>query len=443
MKEDVLIVDDSSEMLEVLARQLESNHFNAFKATNVLDAVDLLKLKIPSLLITDIQMPGVHGGQLIEYCHKEFPELPILVITGYPSSEIAKKLYDSGIPSLTKPFTQEELLRKVEEVLNTEENHTKPLPTPPHLKFKGFIGQAESLNKTFHLINRTKDNQVTVLISGESGTGKELVARAIHYSGKYNKGPFIAVNCGAIPEHLLESELFGFVKGAFTGAHESRDGFFMAANKGTLFLDEIGNSGKQVQQSLLRAIQEKEIIPVGGRTPKKVDLRIIAATNLNLNDQVKKDQFREDLYYRLNVVNINLPPLRERVSDIPVLVNYFLTKYCKEFGKEGMKITPEALDSLRFHSWPGNVRELENVIQQAIIMADEEIQPNHLPKQVQPSHQGIFPDFDLDLISLKEAELKHIKKVLAHFNGNKTKAAKLLGITRKTLGQKLKNYPGN
>ena len=236
MKKDVLIVDDSKDMLEVLGRQLNSRGFNTFQATNVLDAVDLLKLKIPQLLITDIQMPGVHGGKLVQYAQNKFPQLPILVITGYPSIDAAVEvLRDGKVDYLTKPFTQSELYDAIGKIFKKDQLEEKSTYTLKEKSVKGMVGSAKSLESTIHLIQKTKDNKVTVLITGESGTGKELVARAIHYEGKFKDKPFIAVNCGAIPEHLLESELFGYEKGAFTGATVSRDGFFLAADGGTIF----------------------------------------------------------------------------------------------------------------------------------------------------------------------------------------------------------------
>ena len=438
MKEDILIVDDSKDMLEVLSRQLSSNGFNTFQATNVVDAVDLLKLSIPKLLITDIQMPGVDGGKLVKYAQKNFPELPILVITGYPSIDAAVEvLKDGTVDYLTKPFTKAELADTVNKLLKKNDFETKEQSSTSSLQISGMVGSAKSLENTYHLINRTKNNKVTVLITGESGTGKELVARAIHYDGQFKDKPFVAVNCGAIPENLLEAELFGYEKGAFTGATVTRDGFFSTANHGTIFLDEIGNAPNNVQQSLLRAIQEKEIVPVGGRTPKKIDIRIIAATNSNLFEMVENGSFREDLFYRLNVVNIKVPPLRSRKTDIKALSSYFISKHSKELGKENVKINKEALLLLTNYHWPGNIRELENTIHQSLVVCENIITPQHLPENIgfkkNTSYQTSIPS----LKTLKEVELDHIRFVLEHCKNNKTKAAEILGITRKTLAQKL------
>ncbi|MDX5340468.1 MAG: sigma-54 dependent transcriptional regulator, partial [Cyclobacteriaceae bacterium] len=277
MKEHILIVDDSHDMLEVLRRQLNDLGYRTYQASNVMDAVDILKGSTPDLLITDLQMPGVNGIQLVKYASEHFPDLPVLVITGYPSVEGAIDAVQSGaIDYLVKPFTKDELNRAINKsmmnfraALKAELTEKGYKNTKVQLNYHGIISQSEALEKTKEVIERIKNNKVTVLINGESGTGKELVARAIHYSGRYAKAPFVPVNCGAIPENLLESELFGFVKGAFTGADSTRAGFFQAADGGTIFLDEIGNASPLVQQRLLRVLQEKEVSMIGSHKPQK------------------------------------------------------------------------------------------------------------------------------------------------------------------------------
>src|SRR5690606_19273976 len=277
--------------------------------------------------------------------------------------------------------------------------------------------------------------KATIFITGESGTGKELVARSIHFQGKFSKAPFIAVNCGGIPDNLLEAELFGYVKGAFTGADTNRDGFFQAANGGTIFLDEIANASLSVQARLLRVLQEKEVVRVGSQKPEKIDVRIIAATNANLMDMTKKQIFREDLYYRLTVVEINVPALRSRKEDIPLLVEKFLFKYGVEYKDRFVKINPEALSILKRYHWPGNIRELENVIQRAVIMSDKIIDSSHLPEHL----KYVINSPEEGFVPLREKEKQYINKVLLYTNNNKSKAAQILQIDRKTLREKLKN----
>lgn len=444
MKEHILIVDDSHDMLEVLRRQLGDLGYHTYQASNVVDAVDILKGSTPDLLITDLQMPGVNGMQLVKYASEHFPALPVLVITGYPSVEGAVDAVQSGaIDYLVKPFTKSELEKAVNDSLvEYRATHQaeamvkeKSNRESPH-SFHGIIGQSAPLEETIEIIERIKDNKVTVLVRGESGTGKELVARAIHYSGSFAKAPFIPVNCGAIPENLLESELFGFVKGAFTGADTTRAGFFQAADGGTIFLDEIGNASHSVQQRLLRVIQEKEVNMIGSHKAQKIDVRIIAATNSDLYEMVQKGSFREDLYYRLNVVNIEIPPLRDRKDDIPLLASFFLRKFANELQRPLLKITPKAMEILKRYNWPGNIRELQNCIQSALIMADVEIDAAQLPiymKMATPQSDTSGDQYK----SLAEVEKEHIEKVLLASGNNKSKAAKILGITRKTLRQKL------
>ena len=442
-KEHILIVDDSHDMLEVLRRQLGELGYNTYQASNVVDAVDILKGSTPDMLITDLQMPGVDGMQLVKFASERFPDLPKLVITGYPSVENAIDAVKAGvIDYLVKPFTKRELENAVNKSFTARRIDLKTEKISVQKEkssvfYHGIIGQSDALERTKEVIERINNNKVTVLISGESGTGKELVARAIHYSGYLAKAPFIPVNCGAIPENLLESELFGFKKGAFTGADSDRQGFFQAADGGTIFLDEIGNASPTVQQRLLRVLQEKEITMIGANMPQKVNVRVIAATNSNLLDMVHKGKFREDLYYRLNVVNLEIPPLRDRKDDIPILANYFLKKFGREFQKNVNVITSNAISILTSYHWPGNIRELENTIQRALIMADEKIDASHLPKYL----NILVPDEnkkDSNLKTLREVEKSYIKQVLASVDDNKTKAASILGITRKTLREKVK-----
>ncbi|MFO8146864.1 MAG: sigma-54-dependent transcriptional regulator [Bacteroidota bacterium] len=440
-KENILIVDDNYDMLEVLQRNLKAQNFHTYKASSVTEALEILKFSEIDLLITDLQMPGINGMELVKYVEEHFPAIPKLVITGFPSVDGAIDAVKSGaLDYLVKPFTNEELKKAVEKSFQNRKlpqaaKHEKPSANgSENIVYAGIVGQSKETERLIDIIERVRNNRATILIQGESGTGKELVARAIHYKGSFAGNPFIAVNCGAIPENLLEAELFGYVKGAFTGANDTRDGFFQAASGGTIFLDEIGTAPLKVQTSLLRVLQEKEVRRIGAQSTQKLNLRIIAATNSNLMDLVQKGTFREDLYYRLNVVNIEILPLRDRKKDIVPIAENLLKKYSIEYLKPNIKISEKAMEILVRHSWPGNVRELENIIQRTIIMSGDTIKVDDLPKYLK------YPEPKDDNTSrpLKEIEKAYILKVLAAVDNNKTKAAEILQIDRKTLRQKLK-----
>lgn len=437
-KENILLVDDDIDILELLQRHLQSMDYHTYKAVSVKEALYILKDTFIDLLITDIQMPGVDGLQLLKFADEHYPGVPKLVITGYPSIDGALKVIKSGATDyLTKPFTKEELKLAIQKAFahGAESQISQRKSTSSKVGTYGdMIGETEAFHSVVDIIERVKNNRATVFIKGESGTGKELVARAIHYSGKYARAPFVAVNCGAIPENLQEAELFGYLKGAFTGANENRNGFFQAAEGGTLFLDEIGSASLAVQTKLLRALQEKEFTRVGSRKVEKVDIRIVAATNADLLEDIKNKKFREDLYYRLTVVEINVPPLRDRKSDIPLLVQKFLRKYGVEYKDRLLQISPDALRILQDYNWPGNIRELENSIQRAVIMSDGIVAVKDLPE-----HLKFKIDFpDTGFLPLREMEKEYVKRVLCHTQGNKTKAAEILQIDRKTLRDKLK-----
>ncbi|MDX1784451.1 MAG: sigma-54 dependent transcriptional regulator, partial [Aequorivita vladivostokensis] len=336
-------------ILELLQRHLHSMNYHTYKAVSVKEAVAILRDTEIDLLITDLKMPEVDGFELIQFASEHYPNMPKLVVTGYPSVQDALSAIKSGaVDYLVKPFTKEELKQSVLKSLSTATKRKISSATSRQgtqsesKKYNEIVGESEGIKNVTQIIDRVKDNKATIFISGESGTGKELVARSIHYNGKFSRAPFIAVNCGGIPENLLESELFGYVKGAFTGANENRDGFFQAADGGTIFLDEIGNASLAVQSRLLRVLQEKEVMKVGDRKTEKIDVRVIAATNSNLKEMIAKETFREDLFYRLTVVEINVPPLRDRKEDIPLLADKFLFKYGNEYKDRYVTIDPEA-----------------------------------------------------------------------------------------------------
>jgi len=436
-KENILIVDDDLNILELLQRHLQSWNYLVYKAVSVKEAVAILRDSKIDLLITDLKMPEIDGFELIKFVSENYPKLPKLVVTGYPSVQDSLTAIKSGVVAyLTKPFTKSELQSAVKNSFSSSEEIKNQNQNPSEEKnnvYGEIIGASEKIHEVIEIIKRVKDNKATIFVKGESGTGKELVARAIHYQGKFSRSPFIAVNCGGIPENLLEAELFGYTKGAFTGADRDRDGFFQAANGGTIFLDEIGNASKGVQSRLLRVLQEKEVIKVGAQKPEKIDLRIITATNSDLKKMIKHDSFREDLYYRLTVVEIHVAPLRERTDDIPLLVEKFLIKYGLEYKDRYVKISTEASAILQRYQWPGNIRELENVIQRAVIMCEKIVGIEHLPDSLKFNIN--FPEETL--LPLIEMERKYIRKVLNATNNNKTKAAEILGIDRKTIRQKL------
>ena len=437
-KERILIVDDSANTLEVLKRNLTAADYQVFTAPGVSGAIEILEQTPLDLVITDLKMPNISGMDLVRHIRENFRDTEVMMITGYPSIEGAVEAVKTGAEEfLAKPFTDTELFSAVHRVLDKAMVRRSGLAKSEKKvpKHKGLIGSSEGMRKVFIAIGKASSASAIVLITGESGTGKELAARAIHYSSAQSSAPFVPVNCGGIPEGLLESELFGHVKGAFTGAIDSRAGFFHAADGGTIFLDEISDMSLAMQVKLLRVLQDKEVCMVGSNKTRKVDVRILAATNKDLQDQVKKGLFREDLFYRLNVITIVIPPLRERGDDILLLANHFLTQYADESGKPPPRFSDQALQSLRSYNWPGNVRELENIIHRLVVMTDGDlIDVRDLPTLMRFSALW-KTGFNR---TLAEVESEYITNVLASVDGNKTRAAEILGIDRKTLREKLK-----
>ncbi|MBI9067468.1 MAG: sigma-54-dependent Fis family transcriptional regulator [Salinivirgaceae bacterium] len=437
-KPQILVVDDSDNMLEIVRRNLSSKGNIVYTLSNVIDAISFLEKTTVDLVITDLKMPHVNGMELVRHVRENYSNTEVLVITGHPSIENAIESVKLGADEfLIKSFTTEELFSAVEKSLkkrNDRMEANKPRQKTEVLD-TGIIGGSKEIIKVFKAISKASKLKATILLTGETGTGKELVARAIHYNSAQVSLPFVAVNCGGIPETLLESELFGYVKGAFTGANETRGGFFQAADGGTIFLDEISNTSLSMQAKLLRVLQEKEVNMIGANKSQKIDLRIIAATNLDLLTLVEKGTFREDLYYRLNIIPIHIPPLRDRLDDIPLLMNYFAKKYADESMKTAPVFTDELIKVFKAYSWPGNVRELENIIQRLVIMTDNQvIDIAELPKTMKYSVQN---GKNLNK-TLAEIEKEHIVNVLASVDGNKTQAAEILGIDRKTLREKIK-----
>ena len=435
-KERLLIVDDALDTREVLQRNLSSQGFQVATASNVAEAVSVLESIPVDLVITDLKMPGASGLDLVRHVRENLKDTEVMVITGYPTVEGAVTAVKSGAEDyITKPFTQEELLSAVRRALDKLRvkrvvRDGAQATAPPF----GLIGESEPIRKVFDSILKAASTMATILISGESGTGKELVARAIHYRSPRAASPFVAVNCGGIPHELLESELFGHLKGAFTGAIETRAGFFQTADGGTIFLDEISEMTLPMQVKLLRVLQDREVRMVGSTRARTVDVRILTATNKDLAGLVEKAAFREDLFYRINVITIPLPPLRSREDDVLLLTHHFIRKFAKEYGKPAQQISERALQVLKDYPWPGNVRELENILQRLVVMTDGDIidVPDLPPLMRFSALRGVGLRR-----TLADVEAEYIQSVLASVGGNKSRAAEILGIDRKTLRKRL------
>jgi len=439
-RETILVVDDTPGTLEVLQRSLTVEGYTTYTAPNAVDALNLLDGTVVDLVITDLKMPKISGIDLIRHIRENYKNTAVMMITGYATVESAVEAVKSGAEEyVPKPFTDGELLAAVRRVLDKlrqrRETAAQPVQTPQCAY--GLIGESRAMQKVFAAIRRASSTAATVLITGESGSGKELVARAIHYSSARASAPFVPVNCGGIPESLLESELFGYVKGAFTGAHESRAGFFQTADGGTIFLDEIGETSIAMQVKLLRVLQDKEVRMVGDSRTRKVDVRIIAATNKDLPSLIQSRVFREELYYRINVVTIEIPPLRAREGDIPLLVRHFAEKFASELGKTVPRFSAKALEAMQTYAWPGNARELENAIQRVVVMNDEQI--IEVPDLPSFARFSALRTTGVNR-TLAEVEADHIRNVLANAGGNRTQAAQILGIDRKTLRKKITQY---
>ena len=434
----ILVVDDSVSTLKVLERNLASQGYAVITATTVAQAIDVLEATPVDLVVTDLRMPKLDGLHLIRHVRSNHPDAGVIMITGFASIGSAVSAMREGAENyLSKPFTEDELLAAVDKALQSVHlrravNASIPESAPPPM---GLIGESPAMRCVYKLVSRAAAVNATVLISGESGTGKELVARAIHYGSSRRAAPFIPVNCAGIPEGIVESELFGHVKGAFTHATVSRSGLFGAADRGTIFLDEISELAPATQAKLLRVLQEQELQTVGADRPRKVDVRIIAATNKDLTLLVGSGAFREDLFYRLHVLTIDLPPLRERGDDILLLIRHFLARLSPQADRPIPRLTDRAIEALRAYPWPGNVRELQNLLQRLTILTDgDEIDGTALPPAMRfavPRERGLQR-------TLADVEREHIEAVLASVGGNKTRAAEILGINRKSIREKLK-----
>ena len=443
----VLVVEDEEILRAVIQRLLKEAGYRIATADSAENALEIFTSETVAVTLTDIRMSGMDGLELLDQLKAVDSEALVIVMTAFSSVDSAiAALRKGAYDYITKPFVNEDLLQSVKNALRQRElfaeNRALRRELDKKYSFSEIIGTSEALQNVFRLIEKVAATNTNILIQGESGTGKELVARAIHHHSNRANKPFLAVNCGALPESLLESELFGHTKGAFTGAVSSKLGLFRSAEGGTVFLDEIGEISQAMQVRLLRALQEHEVTPVGASAAVKFDARIIAATNRDLEKEVEQGRFREDLFYRLNVIEIWLPPLRQRREDIPLLVRHFTKKIAKEQGASEKRIQLEAMSALVNYNFPGNVRELQNAIERAFTLSGEAIDFESLPPRIKNEAAHALPVRDAEGFrpTLEEVERRYIFDVLKSVNQDKTEAAIILGIDLSTLYRKLKRY---
>lgn len=448
MSKRILIVDDEPSIRKVLSAHLLRVGHEVETAVDGTDAIVRLQSSPFNVVVSDLKMPELDGLGLLEWVTREQPGLPVILITAHGTVDSAIAALKLGaFDYITKPFDTEQLQGVISKALATEAKNAQRLHAEPGGAWD-LIGTTPQMRDVYRLIEKVGPSPTTVLVTGESGTGKELVARALHAQSDRADGPFIQINCGAIPENLFESELFGYERGAFTGAVTAKPGRFELAHGGTLFLDEVGELPREMQVKILRALQERRIDRVGGVRPIEVDTRVVAATNVDLLEAVRAGHFREDLFYRLNVIPLHLPPLRERKDDIPLLVEHFLRRFNTRLAKSVRRVDPEALAALLAHPWPGNIRELENLMERSVLLSDGDT----IGVADLPGLRGIparpEAEQELDDLGLKEyvrvhtvkLERMRIRRVLESEEGNVTRAARRLGISRKSLQTKMKEY---
>jgi len=436
----ILIVDDELIMRESLAGWLERDGYEVEKASSGEEALEKSKSSKYDILIVDIKMEGMSGLELLKHVNEKDPDVAVVIITAYGSISTAIEAMKNGACDyLLKPFDPSELGIIIEKITESQaqiqENLFLRQQHKDRTRFESMIGQSKPMQEIFDLIQDVAPSNSTILITGETGTGKDLAAKAIHTNSNRSTGPFVMVNCGAIPEHLMESELFGYQKGAFTDAKETKKGRLEMAHGGTLFLDEIGEISMRMQIDLLRVLEDRVLYRVGGTQPIEADFRVIAATNRNLEEAIKEEKFRKDLYYRLNVITFQMPPLRERKDDILLIAEHFLNRFSQETNKQVDRINREAMDEMMLYDWPGNVRELQNAIERGVVIAKSRIMgPEELPifrREKSMVREGK---------SLKDIEKEHIIDILDKNNWNISKSARILEIDRSTLYSKLKLY---
>ncbi len=439
----ILIVDDDPGFREFLSLFLEKEGYQVLLSENGLQALEVLEREMPDLILLDLRMPEMEGLPFLETIRRRGLDIPVIVITAYASLDSAVKAKKEGaFDYIPKPFKLEDLRRKLKEALRETTSFEEP-PT----EFMGIVGRSPAMRRLFALLPKIAQAESNVLITGESGTGKELVARAIHQLSPRKDRPFVVVNCGGIPSSLLESELFGYKAGAFTGATRDKPGLFALADGGTIFLDEIGDLLPELQVKLLRVVENKSFTPLGSTKEIRVDVRIISATNKDLEEEVRAGRFRQDLFFRLNVLSLHLPPLRERREDIPLLVEHFLKKYAQKMKKEVRGISEFALKALMEYDFPGNVRELENIIERSVAL---ESVPLILPESLRlagsrrekgPQPLPVLPEEGLDLEEYLATVEKHLlRQALVRSGGNREAAARLLRLTPRSLRYRLQKY---
>ena len=447
MSYSILLVDDEKSIRETLKIILEGSEYNTVTAKDGYEALDYLNNNVVDILITDLRMPKMNGIQLMEKALEIDPYIEVIFISAYADIKSAVKALKMGaFDYIEKSFTNEELIFAVEKAFERkkliEENITLKRSLDGDYKFDGVIGKSERMQDLFHLVDRIAKSRANILLTGESGVGKDVFAQLIHRKSLQDPEKFIPINCGAIPENLIESELFGHEKGSFTGAINTKRGRFELAHGGTLFLDELGELPFHMQVKLLRVLEEKQIYRIGSENPINIGVRIIAATNKDLMDEIEAGRFREDLFYRLNVVNIDIPPLRERKEDIPLLAEKFLLEFSKEYNKNLKFLDIEAINYLVEFDWKGNVRELRNIMERAVLFADLEeefLLKDYLPEEVTGIVEEESNKHNIEM-SLQEYEKIIIMNTLKRHKGNKSKTSKILGIKRQTLYNKIKQY---
>ncbi len=441
-KGNILVVDDDSNLLEVIRMRLESAKYDVVTAQREEEALQALKEEVIDLSVIDLQLEKTDGISLMEHLHRINPDIPVVILTAYGTIESAVEAMRRGAYSyLTKPFDPRELLFQMEQAMEkrTLALEVKRLQSLLEEKydFSNIIARSDTMQRVLAQVSLIAKTDSTVYIHGESGTGKELIAKAIHVGSSRKEGPFVAINCAAIPENLLESELFGYEKGAFTGAVQSVKGLFTQAHGGTLFLDEIGDMPLSLQSKILRVLQDRQVSPLGSKKPVEVDVRIIVATNKDLLKEVEKKHFRQDLFYRVHVIPVKLPPLREKKEDIPYLVEYFLEKFSARMNKSVRGISPQAMQKLMLYDWPGNVRELENTLEFAMAMTQSNIISDDLILQTDMHSPDTLKPFKE---AKSEFERKYLLDLLKLTQGNVSKASDLAGKYRADFYQLLKKY---